>query len=181
MKKYFSLLMVLCGVMILTGHAWALSITPDTTPTWTGSETANMSASEIAAKVGFSGTLEELYKIDVDDMQESGSFASSYSTVFDRTPDDPQDATISYISGAYITGNPLYLYVKDGNSTPAYYIFDITAWNGQDTIELTGFWPQRGAISHLTILGVTAVPEPAALILLGLGLLGIAGIRKMKS
>ena len=183
MKKYFSILMVLCGLMMLAGNAWALTITPDTTPKWTGTETANLSASEIATIVQYDGTLYELYKQDVGKtgpIPDEGVFASSYETVFDNDPLDPQDATISYISGPYIIGNPLYLYVKDGNSTPAYYIFDIAAWNGTETIELIGFWPQRGAISHLTILGVTAVPEPAALILLGLGLLGIAGIRKMK-
>ena len=56
-------------------------------------------------------------------------------------------------------------------------------WNSIDTLDLTGFWQNQGAISHVTIFGgSTPVPEPATMLLLGTGLVGLAATarRKMK-
>ncbi|WP_367361272.1 PEP-CTERM sorting domain-containing protein [Syntrophus sp. (in: bacteria)] len=55
-------------------------------------------------------------------------------------------------------------------------------WDGTETIEVNGFWTGKGAISHLSLLGTsTAVPEPTTMLLLGLGLVGLAGVgRKFK-
>lgn len=180
MKKHISILMAIVGVLIVASTSWALTITTETLPQWTGTDNSNLNNDQIATIVGYGGTLDLLYKQDVGAGSDTGSFASSYSTVFDNTPTDPKDATISNVSGPFISGTPIYLYVKDGNAMPAYYIFDISAWNGNDTIYLEDFWPNRGAISHVAIYGTAAVPEPATLILLGLGLLGIAGIRRKK-
>lgn len=132
-----------------------------------------------------------LYKAELD--KEEGSFKTSYDTVFYNKPYDPADATITRNGPYYISGTPLYLLVKDGVAhTPIWYLFDLLdlrdvlvngvnktnyAWNGKDTIELKGFWPEDGAISHVSIIGpCTAVPEPATLLLLGIGLVGAAGV-----
>jgi hypothetical protein len=135
------------------------------------------------------GSSTELYKHDFSPLVESGTFASSYSTLFSNPSNDPGNATISYVSGAKIVG-ATHVLVKDGNHEPAWYLYNITGlWDGMANIEAINFWPNGGAISHITLYGTTGpptgtgpnVPEPAALLVwVGLILAGgsIAGDRR---
>jgi hypothetical protein len=124
---------------------------------------------------------------------DSGTAAMYYSTSFSG---DPNNATISWDASAmyYIDCGDCYLVVKDGNTNPeAYaYIFDISGWNGQDTINLTNFWNgPGGAISYVGIYNnysmedgggnIAMVPEADtyAMLLAGLGLVGFAARRKL--
>jgi hypothetical protein len=187
-NKIKMLMTLMCAALIVLGMvsgASALTITPSTSPIWTGTTTANLNAAAIAAIVGYS-PLVELYKQNVGEATDSGPFASSYVTTFSNTPAVPSDALIDYISGPSISGGPLYLYVKDGNHVPAYYIFGLNyagapAWNGTDDLILQNFWTGNGSISHVAIYGpTTAVPEPLTMLLLGLGLVGVAGVRRFR-
>lgn len=112
---------------------------------------------------------------------EEGPFTASYSTSFLSTPTDPSGATISYIDGQpQITGDEIYLLVKDGNRQPIAYLFDISTWDGEETISLSGFWPGQGAISYVAILtrGGAQVPDGGATVmLLGLALSGLVAAR----
>ena len=179
MKKIL-LIGFMVAMLIFPVASWSLTITPSTTPQWTGTFNDNLDADDVAALVG-SGPLSLLYKQDVGAGSDTGSFALSYSTEFFNTPTDPQDAVITDVSGQpVINVSPVYLLVKDGNNVPYWYVFALNSWNGTETIDIIGFWPNRGAISHVSIFGGegTQVPEPVSLILLGLGLIGIAGIKR---
>jgi len=124
------------------------------------------------------GSLSLLYKSNVSGSSgigsDSGTFAASYVTTFSNTASDPSNALIDYISGASITCPDCYLAIKDGNHAPTYYFYNLASWNGTEDIIMRDFWPQNGAISHVSIWGKpsTSIPEPGIVLLLGIGLLG---------
>jgi hypothetical protein len=191
----FIFLMVLpCSLL-----AGTIVITPDTQTHWT--DTVNdppnePSITEIEDIVGAqSGSLSLLYKGEAEG--EEGAFSASYETTFYSIGEnsDPNNAYIVYQEEeSSIEDNPLYLLVKDGNSEPTYYLFNLLdlylcdtnndgeinssddpyQWNGIDTISLENFWPgPGGAISNVGIYG--AVPDGGLTIfLLGIGMGGLA-------
>ena len=171
----------LCIILLAFGaQAHALSITPSSIPLLaTGPQTSQAQINvAIAGLVG-----DQLYKQDVGG-GESGPLAGSYDTAFFNTPLDPADATITY-TGGDIVGSPAQLLVKDGNQDPAWYLFDLApgmSWNGMETLDLTGFWPGKGAISHVTLYGSreTPIPEPTTMLLLGTGILGLVAFGRKK-
>jgi len=176
------LLKCFLGVLLLAfgAQAHALLITPSSTPLLASGPQTSQSdiAAAIASLVG-----DELYKQDVGG-PESGSLSGSYATVFSNTPTDPADATITYTGGPTV-GSPAQLLVKDGNQNPAWYLFGLApgmGWNGMETLYLEGFWPAQGAISHVTLYGSsnTVVPEPATMLLVGVGLIGVAGLGRKR-
>jgi hypothetical protein len=173
--------------------AFALTITPGSAFGITGANNSNLDAAGIASALGLgAGSLVELYKSDVGDPDE-GTFATSYTTTYTNTPSDPEDALIDNVAAPSINSVAKYLYIKDGNHQPAYYIFNIGVtglnWNGTDDIVLDGFWPSNGAISHVAIYGGTGpggdipgtpgVPDGGQTVaLLGLALAAIGIVRR---
>ncbi|WP_414663208.1 hypothetical protein [Horticoccus sp. 23ND18S-11] len=150
----------------------------------------NYSSADIKLVTGFGGTLTEYFKVGNDGSQ-SGPLASSYSgsSIFNNQ----EDFTISYGSGAFVTGSPIFLYVKDGNNSPIHYIFEIV-WNGKETINGLNFWAadlnggtDNGAISHVSIFGTSTgtstntpgVPDGGMTVaLLGMGLAALGLVRR---
>jgi uncharacterized delta-60 repeat protein len=138
--------------------------TQDTAPTnyWTSTSNTNSTASQIAAITGYTGTLTELFKDNIDDGFDTGPYSSSYDIVYDR-PSDASGATIVYTGGPVITGNPIYLHIKGGNAPAgqaAQYVYDISTWNRTDTLTIADYWPSTGSISHIAIFGGTDTDPP---------------------
>jgi hypothetical protein len=163
-------------------NANALLLTP-ATATWQGSIPKNPDANDVENITGTSAQLSLAYK-DNQGGSEEGSFTGSYSTAYFNSPTDPKDAKITYTGGPVITGNPIYLLVKDGNHTPTWYIFNISSWNGTELLDLQDFWPGGGAISHVNIFtgNGTSVPDAGStLALMGLALTGLGLLRRKLS
>ena len=97
---------------------------------------------------GWIGTDTETYKDDQGG-SESGSAKGWYTTTYNQ---DLSGAEIVWDAeaDAYIT-EPNYLLVKGGRQELAWYLFDISSWDGMATISLSGFWPGKGSISHIAI------------------------------
>ena len=176
--------------LLLVGPtAQALVLTPDdcsvgggSVTCWHLSSNSQPSADDIETLVGSSGDLGQVYKAQVGGNDE-GIAESWYDATFSNSSTDPEDALIEWVGSGLdkITGDEIYLLVKDGNTSPPGYVFDISSlWNGTDDIVLEGFWPGRGAISNVTIFAgdgggspPQGVPEPGIAALLGFGLIGI--------
>jgi len=175
------------GAAITITPADCDGVAPDMT-CWTSDDPSNPSDADINAWVGTTGLVTQ-YKAEVGDEEddpatpeddtlttESGAFADDYSTLFMNAALDPQDAWITWAESDSIDcSEGCFLVVKDGRHEPSTYVFDISHWNGTSAIHAEGFWPGRGAISHVAILagGATRVPEPGTLALLGFGLFGM--------
>ena len=175
-------------VMATSAVAYMVNITPDTPYKWIDDPATkvdnNPKPAYISSLVGSSVT--EMYKQEVGKEGltaplPTGTYAASYETTFSNEPWNPQDASITWkgLPYSYISPEPVYLLVKGGNHLPIWYIYDLTAlgWDGKGDIALTGFWPDKGAISYIAIFDPPAsVPLPAAVWLLGTGLIGLIGL-----
>src|SRR3990167_595989 len=187
-------LVAVVGVLVLAMSAQAAVVLTPGTAGVIAADIGNSNCESACIYTAFGitdapGTADDLvlyYKADVDPATEEGSFQTSYSTSFANTSTDPEDALIEYISGASISCPECYLAIKDGDQNPSYYFYNLSSWNGTDDISMTDFWPQQGAISHVSIWGRDDsggggggggnAPEPGSLALGGLALLGGAAV-----
>ena len=187
--------LLMAGSIGVASQAYALNIVPSFTPQFLVSTTPNLSASALETLIngtaGWStGSLSLAFKQDFGG-GESGNAAPYYTASITPTS-DPSNAVISWDGPLGIVCGDCYLVVKDGNNTPAQYVFNISTWNGTETLNLSGFWANtNGSISNVAIFNntapgggggtIAAIPEPEtyAMLLAGLGLVGFAARRKL--
>jgi PEP-CTERM motif len=160
------------SMAMVATSAYALTLSPGGEMSGLTFTNSNCNAACVSALLG-GNPVTEVYKMNVGGPEEK-AFAGSYTTVFANSSTDPSDFRITHDGGASISCPDCYLLVKDGNHAPYQYLFNISTWNGTETISGTGFWPARGAISHVSIFQrAGAVPEPISLLLLSAGIAGL--------
>jgi hypothetical protein len=170
----------------LAVNANTITLTPSTVAVLTGTDQSQADINTAIAP--WVGSLDSLYKSTQSDASEDGAFAGSYSTTYGTLT--AASAVISYGSGPFINSNPVYALIKDGKLPQTggltWYLFDISGWNGTDSIAFSGFFDgNQGKISHVDIYGkdvpVEVPDNSATLFCLGLGLLTVAfAARKLK-
>ncbi len=188
----FTTALVLAVSFAAAPEAQALSITPATMPQWTGNQTGMGGANGINSVIfPIMGAVTEYYKMDVGAAGDTGAMAAHYTTTFSNSASDPANALIDHVGTQSIVSNstnPAWMLVKDGNNSPAWYLFNLTTlgWNGTEDLVLTGFWPGEGAISHVALYGsatgtttTTSTPDGGTTVtLMGAALCGLAGVRR---
>jgi hypothetical protein len=143
----------------------SISVDPSWTPKWTtltNSNLGSLAAIEAAFVVDLDDFVSFQYKANFGEAGDSGPFASSYTTswVLDDEDEPTGGFVMDVVGEDLVDFAKIYLIVKDGNQTPAQYLFDISVWDGTD-IELSGFWdPGKGSISHIEIWGGGVRPPP---------------------
>jgi hypothetical protein len=179
------------GACDLGANCWTATVGGSGDPDF---DIANTGKSTIlAAFAPILGSLTEVYKTDSADpgsstpASESGSLSGSYTTTYEFIGggEDYRGATISYDGSDILDCSvECYLLVKDGNKSPAAYLFNLAlgntpSWDGTMDLILQNFWVGQGSISHVALYGnVAVVPVPAAFWLFGTALIGFIGFSR---
>ncbi|WP_347329953.1 PEP-CTERM sorting domain-containing protein [Marinimicrobium locisalis] len=146
-----------------------------------------LKAEDVKEIFGLSYDIEKYYKAETPGRKpysEDGveAFTSAYETQFwsNGTDMDFNNGRIEYVGGTSMVCPACYLLVKNGNKPQYLFDLEVSGWNGVDSIELNNFYTDGGSISHVALFGkvMTDVPESSALILMGLGLIGLGMARR---
>lgn len=182
-SKVTSKLMLALAVCLgasVSNVASAIVITPGTPAVL--SVTDDSYDGDYAASVTFfSGFAPLAYAVQADQLVEAGPFASSIVSSFDPVggPTPPTSGLLDF-QGLNLTGSS-YLFVA---GLANYYFFDLSAnsYTGlNEDIALSGFFPDTDLITFVAVFGNgTAVPEPATLSMLVIGLGCVAGRRALR-
>ena len=137
----------------------------------------NPSIDEIAAALGVttSDIGIEIYKC-APGGTESDVLASSYSTIFDPLTGG---GTADIVWNGPFVANATYLLMKDGDLGS--YVWNISTWDGMETIRILDCFPTKNSVSHVEFFGAvgTRVPDGGTTaLLLGLATLSLGYLRR---
>ncbi len=185
------------------GTAASISLTPNSgilnTSRWDGKIGGSNSNPAFLAFVAAVTTSPELYKQETPGAEEKALSGSYTTTVVSASNKDLKNSAgkITYDGGDFVTStlsSHAYIGFKDGNHSPYYYLFDLTAlgWTGTEEISWSGFWPKKGEISHVSLFGKigSQIPPPpppngqvpdggTTFVTLGVALLGLGSMRRL--
>jgi hypothetical protein len=180
---YSKWLLLAMAWLLISFQAQALMLEPDDASAYTSDNSNQTTLSEINSAFGTAySDMMLLWKGETDSAPagQDGSLMDSYLW---NVADPANGGTIDHIVGEAAADCPTcFLIVKDGKSEIAQYLFDLGSWDGIEQIVLRGFWPSKeDAISNVALWGgMSEVHEPSAMLLLSLGLFGLAYSRKPK-
>src|SRR6476660_6359305 len=132
-------------ILAASRSAEAVSISPGSAlqiTTTTYNSTIN-TPEEWLKYLGLSPAPVLLYKSNVDKTSavglgvDEGQYADNYKTTFSNPANDPANALIEYLGGSAISCGTCYLLVKGGNQVPSQYLFDLSKWNGTESLVLS--------------------------------------------
>ena len=179
MKRPLFVLLVLCGFLLIANPSWALLLTDGITDV--GSEDTIWRAADLG-DAGDSTVIAWINSVTPEDYTIVDYFKPTGIPTFYNVQGDTS------LRAFELQNEPDYFIIKFGDANGTYIehvLYSNLSKKDWAVFDLDGTYEGKailniGAFSHYAEIGGTPVPEPSTIFLLGLGLVGLAGIGRKK-